>query len=345
MASSIEEQRKKKQNAKENTSIRMDSTMIELPYSGPREEAGLLQQDEESISQSVTTLMRCVRRQRWLRQAVHVGIAIILSSCLRDWREWNHHAATFFSPIQDARYYPPWQTTGTATTRHYRSKSTSQYNGSSQHNQSMITNPTVYGWTPDPYPNPLLNPVACGISFLSVNDIRLCDPDWMLGGIVLTDVAAALQNFTETFGIQPQPITLAVAAVSKMNIGNVLRQASYYTYEEDEDDMVSDAAQIFARQLHEHWNVGDFGILLFLSVRDRICFISTGSGLTQVLPWWRLDQIVNTMKPDLRHRDYGNAIVSAIQDLTSMLASGPPTWEDRLCDFVSRYVIQISLCD
>jgi uncharacterized membrane protein YgcG len=124
-----------------------------------------------------------------------------------------------------------------------------------------------------------------------------------------------------------------------MNIDAVLRQANYYTYEEDEDDMVSDAAQIFARQLHESWAVGDYGILLFLSVQDRICFISTGSGLTDVLPWWRLDQIVTSMKPDLRHRDYGNAILEAIEDLTTMLTAGSPTWWDRLYDFIGRYVL------
>jgi hypothetical protein len=340
-------------------------------------------------------------------------------------------------------------TTTTSTSRH-ASSSTAASSSSTDvgMNNNNNNNPTVYGWTPEPYPNPLRNPLRCGVAFLvesysnnynNMNNnappqqqqppqppqhLRLCDPDWMLGGIVLTDVASAMLNFTETFGekvvvtattgslptaaavavaVPPhdededetatntssattasatpatttttttptnvrillrgnssdrssrhggrqmsslsgyiqEPITLAVAAVSKMNVEAVLRQANYYTYEEDEDDMISDAAQIFARQLHESWAVGDYGILLFLSVQDRICFISTGSGLTDVLPWWRLDQIVTSMKPDLRHRDYGNAILEAIEDLTTMLTAGSPTWWDRLYDFIGRYVFDI----
>lgn len=82
-----------------------------------------------------------------------------------------------------------------------------------------------------------------------------------------------------------------------MNVPAVLKQGTYYAYE-DEDDMVNDAAQIFARYLHDHWwypmneddgghdsgragnragDDGDYGILIFLSIQDRVCFISTVS--------------------------------------------------------------------
>jgi len=148
-------------------------------------------------------------------------------------------------------------------------------------------------------------------------------------------------------------IELAVATVRKMNLAAVLRQGSYYAYE-DEDDMVNDAAQIFARSLHDAWwssdNGGggsgssnaDYGILLFLSVQDRVCFISTGSGISSILPWWRLDHIVASMKPDLRHRDYGNALLRAIDDLSHMLWTGPPTLADRFHDFVARFGVVIA---
>jgi len=63
--------------------------------------------------------------------------------------------------------------------------------------------------------------------------------------------------------------------------------------------------------------------------QDRVSFISTGSGISTVLPWWRLDHIVASVKPDLRHRDYGNALLRAIDDLSNMLEAGPPTLSDR----------------
>ena len=143
-----------------------------------------------------------------------------------------------------------------------------------------------------------------------------------------------------------------------MNVPAVLRQGSYYTYE-DEDDMVNDAAQIFARYLHDHWWSSasfpddgkplndkhnarrDYGILIFLSIQDRVCFISTGSAISSVLPWWRLEHIVSSMKPDLRHRDYGRAVLTAIDDLGAMLAAGPPTVQDRLHDFLARFGVVI----
>jgi hypothetical protein len=147
-----------------------------------------------------------------------------------------------------------------------------------------------------------------------------------------------------------------------MNVPSVLRQGTYYTYE-DEDDMVNDAAQIFARYLHDHWwqqavlpgnddgegdrqqqqqHGRDYSILIFLSVQDRVCFISTGSAISTVLPWWRLEHIVSSMKPDLRHRDYGNALLTAIEDLTNMLLAGPPTLQDRLHDFLARFGVVIA---
>jgi hypothetical protein len=148
-----------------------------------------------------------------------------------------------------------------------------------------------------------------------------------------------------------------------MNLPAVLREGSYYVYE-DEDDMVNDAAQIFARTLHDAWWVGngddcyqrnndpnlcgpnrpngDYGILIFLSIQDRVCFISTGSAVASILPWWRLEHIVAAMKPDLRHRDYGNALLRAIQYLSSMLEAGPPTMSDRFHDFISRFGVVIA---
>lgn len=146
------------------------------------------------------------------------------------------------------------------------------------------------------------------------------------------------------------PVDIAVAIVKKMNLQAVLRADAYYSYE-DEDDMVNDAAQYFARHLHDAWwdtdcsGSTDCGskqpnhILVFLSIQDRVCFISTGSRISSILPWWRLEHVTANMKPDLRHSDYGLAILHAIDDLASMLEGGPPTLADRVNDFFSRFGI------
>lgn len=195
--------------------------------------------------------------------------------------------------------------------------------------------------------------------------------DWVLGGIYLEAVSKALQNFSEAFsnrnrwdvsvggefegGEPPEPwaptVDLAVALVRKINLPAVLREGNYFAYE-DEDDMVNDAAQIFARTLHDAWwmknpddendSRGENGILIFLSIQDRVCFISTGAQVSAILPWWRLDHIVASMKPDLRRRAYGDAILQAIADLSGMLEAGPPTMRDRVHDFVARFGVVIA---
>jgi hypothetical protein len=271
---------------------------------------------------------------------------------------------------------------------------------------NTVVSPELYGWMPNFYPNPLVSPLKCGISYLPnenlTADLRLCDPDWVLGGIYLEEIAFAMTNFSGYFGDNgdaggpwdvgvggpdranrahdrqlnmnhmhalrqhSNPTTksqedreerlvptveLAVATVRKMNVPAVLREGSYYAYE-DEDDMVNDAAQIFARRLHDAWwksgndnsaqDGGEYGILIFLSIQDRVCFISTGSEISSVLPWWRLDHIVASMKPDLRHREYGDALLRAIEDLSSMLEAGPPTMADRMHDFITRFGVVVA---
>lgn len=90
-------------------------------------------------------------------------------------------------------------------------------------NNDLSTNPQIYGWTPEMYPNPLLDPVRCSIAFLPEEQqaimkrafsnnkgeeeqdgdipdpLRLCDPDWMLGGMYMEQIAFALRNFSDFF--------------------------------------------------------------------------------------------------------------------------------------------------
>ena len=146
-----------------------------------------------------------------------------------------------------------------------------------------------------------------------------------------------------------------------MNVREVLRQANYYTYE-DKEDMLNDAAILFARKLHEDWwspehqaaehcnqdntsdptcGSSDYGVLIFMSVQDKHCFLQTGSGISFLLPWWRLEQVLDSMKPDLYHRDMGHALFVAIDTVSSMVEGGPPSIEDRLSDFMSRFGVVI----
>jgi hypothetical protein len=95
------------------------------------------------------------------------------------------------------------------------------------------SNPQVYGWTPEIYPNPVLDPVRCSIAFLpeeqraiaqhtlgrsDEDPLRLCDPDWMLGGMYMEQIAFALRNFSAFFS-QPD-WDIAVASITDSNPAN-----------------------------------------------------------------------------------------------------------------------------
>lgn len=151
---------------------------------------------------------------------------------------------------------------------------------------------------------------------------------------------------------------IAVAIVSKMDLQDILHEFSFYTFE-DEEDMINDAAQYFASYLHNAWFGRDRssdtydhagchdrdyylrseanGILLFISIAERVCFISSGNGVATVLPWWRLEWVVSSMKDDMRRGDYYHAISNAIHDITFLLEEGPPTMSEKTMDFLRRF--------
>ena len=152
-----------------------------------------------------------------------------------------------------------------------------------------------------------------------------------------------------------EPIQVAIALVKKIDLPAILRADSYFFYS-DQDDMVNDAAQYMARYLHDSWsrhliqeqqtsedsanmsrptNI----VLIFISTQDRICYISSGTRVAEILPWWRLEHVVQDMKPDLRLGRTGSALEIALDDLTKLLHVGPPSFADRLSDFFQRFGI------
>jgi len=73
-------------------------------------------------------------------------------------------------------------------------------------NFTIPQNTQMYGWTPEVYPNPLVDTARCGIDYLTEDNnltcnMRLCDPDWVLGRSGLDDIAKSLYNFSTTFGV------------------------------------------------------------------------------------------------------------------------------------------------
>ena len=94
------------------------------------------------------------------------------------------------------------------------------------------------------------------------------------------------------------------------------------------------AAEIFATTLHDTWGVGystpagGTGILIFLSINDRVMYISRGGAIAPILTDSRTDRIIETVKPALREAQYGPALEQVIALLSNYLEQGRPQgWE------------------
>lgn len=129
----------------------------------------------------------------------------------------------------------------------------SRNNNDDDSKNSEDNNPSAFGWVPEIYPDPGIDPVRCGIAYLTekqlehqgalmpatgaeaeeerrggilssksevnqtsdsaasqTNEIagaglRLCDPDWVLGGVYLERIAQKMQDFSDRFTTHSAP--------------------------------------------------------------------------------------------------------------------------------------------
>ena len=100
------------------------------------------------------------------------------------------------------------------------------------------------------------------------------------------------------------------------------------------------AAQSFAVDLHDKWGVGgvdgkENGILVFLSIEDRVVYISTGRDVKKVVTQRDIEVLIAAIKPDLRKKDYGTAIQNIVLRIDMLLN---PNSEVRKTYGESKYI-------
>ena len=104
--------------------------------------------------------------------------------------------------------------------------------------------------------------------------------------------------------------------------------------EEDsfEDSILDEVAKLYGESIHNSWGVGSSvecgnGILLFLSIDDRVMYLSVGTSLTQLLSKTRIDSILKDIKPYLREKDYTNAFSDALlKGIKNQIERGSPSF-------------------
>lgn len=153
-------------------------------------------------------------------------------------------------------------------------------------------------------PNPLTDPASCGRS--QVARTSVCDPDAL--------VSDADKDIIEGYINSLSRAQIAVAIIYKINHDGL----------NSKDDNTMEAAKFFSTELHNTWGVGSStsndGILIFLSISDRVVYLSTGSGVKHLFPQHRIDGVIDNMKSDLRKGEYGSAIQKCIIQIDAILS-------------------------
>ena len=106
--------------------------------------------------------------------------------------------------------------------------------------------------------------------------------------------------------------------------------------EEEEDDfedsILDESAKEYAQSIHNNWGVGSSvecgnGILFFLSMDDRVMYLSVGTSLTQLLLKSRIDSILKDVRPYLREKDYPKALSDALlKGIKEQIERGSPSF-------------------
>ena len=151
------------------------------------------------------------------------------------------------------------------------------------------------------------------------------DPDGILTLQQRQNVAGRLEELDVSIkiaGSEPAKVQMAVAVVDRIDM------TSSATMEEDE------AAEQLARKLHDAWGVGyqtesgGTGVLIFLSIYDRIVYISRGGALDRILNDGRIDNILYAIRPAMRQTAFADGLLLAINEVVRYIENGEPTWKE-----------------
>ncbi len=174
---------------------------------------------------------------------------------------------------------------------------------------------------PEDIPSPMLYPKSCNRGKVSHSSI--CDVDGILSD-TSSDIIEGMMNEIIDHGTAQPAICL------------VYKMSHLYIKEHGSIEM---AGEKFARSIHDRWGVGDKekqnGILLFISIQDRMVFISTGMGVDVHFKNGVIDGIISHMRPALKQRDYSRALQTAVTEMDLILQNKAPTTQYVEVDFDS----------
>lgn len=166
-------------------------------------------------------------------------------------------------------------------------------------NLAVVKSPS--SWHPSTVPDPTKLPHLTGRPGVVCS--RVCDPDTILSD----DTKDAIEG-----RIKRSVSDMAAVILSKMDAKFIKSCGGK-----------EEASRQFAVRLHNQWGIGDRarndGVLLFISLKDRVVFVSTGDGIKDRIDASVIQGVISNMRPLLRKEEYDAAIEKAIYTITDLV--------------------------
>jgi hypothetical protein len=149
-------------------------------------------------------------------------------------------------------------------------------------------------------PNPMKSPEKCGRG--TVTKSAICD----LHNLLTSEEKDVIEGKINEI----KDIEIGVAIVQKMK-------------KISSEDSIDDLAKEYAMHLHNSWGIGDpkqqNGLLIFLSLQDRVVFLSRGNGLSTQLNSIVIQLLISHMRPYLQEGSYAKAVEAVLIEIDLLL--------------------------
>ena len=208
------------------------------------------------------------------------------------------------------------------------------------HNEKIAFASARDKWTTDTVPNPMKNPEKCGLTSPGF----ICDPDKELSESERQKVQQVLVNIThDTKLLCPDGKNHSYQA-AVLVVKNIASSEWRGLFRSDKER----TGEAFAHQVGDNWGVGDAGcdngVLLFVSVSDRMFYLKTAKKTREVLWDSTVRRILDNMKPLLKEGKVGDAILRGCIQIEAALQGRPLPVYRSWKDYVAIFLLCIIFC-
>lgn len=209
------------------------------------------------------------------------------------------------------------------------------------HNEQLASvESTRDKWTADAVPNPMKSPDKCGLSAPGF----ICDPDKELSDSERQEIQQVLVNISQNTRLLCPDGKNHSYQAAVLVVKNIASSEWLGFFHNDKER----TGESFAHRVGDGWGVGDAGcdngVLLFVSVRDRMFYLKTAKKTRAVLTDYTAERILSNMKPLLKRGKVGDAVLKGCTEILDSLEGRSVPVYRGWSDYITIFILSIVLC-